>query len=546
MSINKILLISSPRMEKSSLKNANALHEVYPPLGLMYLSAMVKRELPRIAIKIYDLHLESIKAARVQQIVNWEAMVCAQIDEFKPDLVGLSTMFGASFSSAEKIGQQIRIKYPEIILVNGGVHITGIIKTRDRERLNSFSDFTCLNEAETHFVGLVRYLNRQQDFLKGVHVHNEALLRNPSHLLHDLETVDDVDTLPIPDFKAVDLHNYYRYGILSGAQTIDRDRPLATLLTVRGCIARCTFCSVRNFNGAGVRSHSSERVLSEIDILYKEHGIRHIDFVDDDFTNSKQRTLEIANGLITRSYDLTWSIGNGIRLGSLTDELLDKMAESGCTYFSLGIESGDADILLKVRKPLTLPMLKKGIVLLQRHPQIYYRANFMTGFPGESTEQLQRTFEVAASMKVDWCLFSIVKPLPDTEMYNDLLENNYEGVGNNSTANDYSFGTTIGMLTSEEDGRKVFDQTYYHNLKINFRDNPNLLGRNPFRAVKDFERVVNIAPNHAFAWSCLAQGYHQLNKHQESEYANLRTREILSSDLFWQEKFEELNVPIIV
>lgn len=54
----------------------------------MYLSAMVKRELPRIAIKIYDLHLESIKAARVQQIVNWEAMVCAQIDEFKTGLGG--------------------------------------------------------------------------------------------------------------------------------------------------------------------------------------------------------------------------------------------------------------------------------------------------------------------------------------------------------------------------------------------------------------------------------------------------------------------------
>lgn len=305
-------------------------------------------------------------------------------------------------------------------------------------------------------------------------MHNEALLRNPSHLLHDLETVDDVDTLPIPDFKAVDLHNYYRYGILSGAQTIDRDRPLATLLTVRGCIARCTFCSVRNFNGAGVRSHSSERVLSEIDILYKEHGIRHIDFVDDDFTNSKQRTLEIANGLITRSYDLTWSIGNGIRLGSLTDELLDKMAESGCTYFSLGIESGDADILLKVRKPLTLPMLKKRHSSTAAPSPNLLQGKFYDWFSGRKYGATSTHFEVAASMKVDWCLFSIVKPLPDTEMYNDLLENNYEGVGNNSTANDYSFGTTIGMLTSEEDGRKVFDQTYYHNLKINFRDNPNL------------------------------------------------------------------------
>ncbi len=545
MLIKKVLLIGSPRMALDSLTtDANISHEVYPPLGLMYLSAMIKRELVEIDVVIYDLHLESIKAAYAGQSVDWSKMVTSRIDEFQPDLVGLSTMFGASFSIAEKIGQEIRQKYPQMVIVNGGVHITGIIKTRDKEKLNSFSDFTCLNEAESHFVGLIRYLNLQQDFLKGVYVHNRVLLRDAAHLLPGIETVEDVDTLPMPDFGAVDLHNSYKYGILSGAQTIPRDKPLATLLTVRGCIARCTFCSVVNFNGAGVRMHSSQRVLEEIDVLYNEHGIRHIDFVDDDFTHSKQRTLEITQGLIARKYDLTWSIGNGIRLGSLTDELLQKMAESGCTYFSLGIESGDPEILKKIRKPLTLPMLRKGIELLQRHPQIYYRANFITGFPEETMEQLQRTFDVAATMQADWCLFSMCKPLPDTEMYNDLLENNYEGVGNNSTANDYSFQTTMGMLANEEEGKHIFDLTYYYNLKINFRDNPNLRGRNVERAVKDFERVTKISQNHAFAWHCLDLGYRKLNRLQDAEYARRNVHKIIENDLFWLKKFEELEVSI--
>ena len=111
----------------------------------------------------------------------------------------------------------------------------------------------------------------------------------------------------------VDIKNYYKHGILSAAQTVAYDTPLATMQTVRGCTARCTFCSVRNFNGFGVRTHSPDRVLKEIEILYKKFGIKHIDFVDDDFTVSRERVIQICKMLIERNYNLTWSIGNGVR-----------------------------------------------------------------------------------------------------------------------------------------------------------------------------------------------------------------------------------------
>ena len=61
--------------------------------------------------------------------------------------------------------------------------------------------------------------------------------------------------------------------------------------TVRGCIARCSFCAVRSFNGLGVRMHSSSRVLKEIDLLYNKFGIKHVDFVDDDFTYERENSL---------------------------------------------------------------------------------------------------------------------------------------------------------------------------------------------------------------------------------------------------------------
>ena len=39
-------------------------------------------------------------------------------------------------------------------------------------------------------------------------------------------------------------------------------------------------------------------------------------------------------------------------LGTLDDEILTCMADSGCTYVSLGIESGDEQMLKEMKKPL--------------------------------------------------------------------------------------------------------------------------------------------------------------------------------------------------
>ena len=447
-------------------------------------------------------------------------------------------MFGASFEGTKFVGETIKKHYKDIIVVCGGVHMTGLANNND-ENLK-FADFICLNESEYHFLWLVEYLNNEKDTLTGVVVNNKTLLRNEADLIPGSHVVQDLDTLPIPDFGSVDLKNYYKYGILSGAQTIDYDTPLATMQTVRGCIARCSFCAVRSFNGLGVRMHSSKRVLEEIDLLYNKFGIRHVDFVDDDFTYDRQRVMEITDGIIDRDYNFTWSIGNGVRLGSLDEEMLKNMEKSGCTYLSFGIESGDDEILRQMKKPLTLEILREKVKLLDICPKIYYRANFITGYPGETKEQLQKTMDVAEKYPWDWNLFSICKPLPDTDLWNELLENNadFEGVGNN-TDQDYNYSSYEGKVFNDAGDEYIFNTSYDFNLKSNFKNNKNLNGRNVVRAVKDFERIVAKVENHAFAWNCLAIGYKKLKQYEKSEHALENTIEIIKKNSFWRKKFIE-------
>ena len=548
--IKTILLINIPRLTVKQVNDqfesavslgtqakptAKTHYEVYPPLGLLYLSSMF-REKSNVDVHVFDMHFKSIRMLQKNIRVDWEKMIDDAIKEYQPDLVGLSSMFGASFEGTKIVGEAIKRHSKNIIIVCGGVHMTGLANNND-ENLK-FADFICLNESEYHFLWLVEYLNNEKDTITGVAVNNKSLLRNEADLLPGFHVVQDLDTLPIPDFGAVDLKNYYKYGILSGAQTIDYDTPLATMQTVRGCIARCSFCAVRSFNGLGVRMHSSSRVLKEIDLLYNKFGIKHVDFVDDDFTYERERVMEITDGLIDRDYNFTWSIGNGVRLGSLDEEMLKNMEKSGCTYLSFGIESGDDEILRQMKKPLTLEILRDKVKLLDLCPKIYYRANFITGYPGETKEQLQKTMDVAEKYPWDWNLFSICKPLPDTDLWNELLENNadFEGVGNN-TDQDYNYSSYEGKVYNDAGDEYIFNTSYDFNLKSNFKNNKNLNGRNIKRAVKDFERIVAMVENHAFAWNCLAIGYKKLKQYEKSEHAIKKTVEIVRKSNFWKEKF---------
>ena len=542
--IKKILFINTPRLTLKQLneysERSKYYWEVYPPLGFMYLSAAIKNEIKDIDIKVLDLHIESIKKSQNNEEVHWLNMSKDVVEEFKPDMIAISVMFGASFESAQMIGQYLRKEYPNIVIASGGVHVTGIVKEKNNGL--DFNDFVIIKESEKHFPQLIKYLNLETDMVNGVVPIKTNKVRKKEHFSGETDPVEHVDELPIPDYGIVDIKNYYKHGILSAAQTVAYDTPLATMQTVRGCTARCTFCSVRNFNGFGVRTHSPERVLKEIEILYKKFGIRHIDFVDDDFTVSRSRVIEICKMLIERKYNLTWSIGNGIRLGTLDDELLTFMADSGCTYFSLGIESGDDKMLKEMKKPLTLKILNKKAPLLERHTRIYYRANFITGYPDETPEQLNRTFECAKNYSWDWCLFSLCKPLPDTELYNKLLENKFEDTkfaSGKKTNESYNFQEHAGIVADEE--RKIFELTYNKNLEINFKLNKNLQGRHVKRAISDFERVTKLSENHAFAWNCLAIGYEKIQDQEKLKHAKEKTKTIIKNNSYWAQTFEELS-----
>ena len=94
---------------------------------------------------------------------------------------------------------------------------------------------------------------------------------------------------------------------------------------------------------------------NEMVYLSTEKGIRHFELLDDDFLaspNSEEDIIALLEGMVKfhEQFDTSWSAGNGLIAVSLNEKILSLIQDSGCCGFRIGIESGDAKMLRRIKK----------------------------------------------------------------------------------------------------------------------------------------------------------------------------------------------------
>jgi p-methyltransferase len=172
---------------------------------------------------------------------------------------------------------------------------------------------------------------------------------------------------------------------------IDRNY-IGSTLNIRtsiGCPYRCSFCNhpVR----AGIYDLSDIKAIGEELDRIKDVGItKNIIFVDDTLNVPRKRFKELCKLMIEREYDFNWF--SYFRINEADEETIKLMKESGCTGLFLGIESGDNDILKNMNKNANTATYLENINLLNKY-DIFSFGNFVVGFPGETSESLERTVD---------------------------------------------------------------------------------------------------------------------------------------------------------
>jgi anaerobic magnesium-protoporphyrin IX monomethyl ester cyclase len=371
-----ILLIQPP----SRIRQREEL--VVPPLGLAYLASTLRREGHRV--KILDAFALGM---------SWEEFE-AEIKKEKPDLIGM----GGMTPTIDNTLRAAKICRPHTrTLVVGGPHVS--VHREEFFRDCPEADFGVMGEGEAAFAGLVKRLEEGKDPWEGPGLVGPERANPPANFIEDL------DSIPFPSRNLLP-NQAYRYALWPG-------KKITTLITSRGCPYQCIFCDKSTF-GSKWRARSAQNVLEEIEQIVRDLKIKSIIFYDDLFTLSKQRVVQICQGILDRDLQIEWKCEG--RVDRVDEEMLRWMRKAGCTLIAYGVESGNQEGLEYLRKKTTLAQIRRAFELTHKaglRPMAY----FILGIPVETFEGGLQTIEFAKELNPEYAQFSILSPYKGTDLY---------------------------------------------------------------------------------------------------------------------------------
>ena len=376
----------------------NADH-IYPPLGICYLSAVLKKE--NYQVEIID---QAARGFNLQQIVRW-------IKKQDPDILGFSTLTASgSGISAALTSIEVKKWNPNIKIVFGNRHVNH----NDYRILNKYPqvDICVRDEGEYTFLELVKALERNQPLkdIKGLtYRENGKFKRNEQRPL-----IKDLDSIPLPDRKALKMEYTGSFGGLEFAP-----KGFTSMVSSRGCPYHCTFCYGKR--SIGFRTRSVENIMKEILHLESE-GYKYLNFVDDNFTVSKKRVIRLCRLMQKHKVDLDW-ICEG-RVNQVSDEMLREMKRANCRIIFFGVESANQRILDYYKKGIT-PAQSIAAVKKTRKAKIpLILGSFIVGAPGETFEEIYNTLKFAQKIDIDFPVHSLLGTMPGTDIWDEMVENN--------------------------------------------------------------------------------------------------------------------------
>jgi anaerobic magnesium-protoporphyrin IX monomethyl ester cyclase len=343
-----------------------------------------------------------------------------------PDLVGITCNSG----NMDAVRLMVRrLKRHGLPVILGGSHPTAL---PEQSLLYTGADMVAVGEGELTLVQVLEALSRTRNLSAVpslVWQENGRIAANPRG-----DLIPDINALPIPDRTLIDRSDYFGELVMTG----------------RGCPFNCAYCASRNIWGRKVRLRSTESVIGELQVLRQQAeqpagGSVHQDdsnslesrwgkggqsgdprpgrwvvkVLDDTFTVSRQRTLDILREIVARGLN-RFEFTGGVRADTLDHTIVAAMAEANFKRVTLGVESGSPRILKMIRKGETNDDVQRAVELLRGHG-IHSHAFFMIGLPDETADDIELSKNLIRRVRPDHVEINMVTPYPGTDIFTKLI-----------------------------------------------------------------------------------------------------------------------------
>lgn len=373
---------------------------VVPDLGLLYLYSALREN----GLEATLLHCPKEGILTDSQ---WEAVLDAN-KHLK--IIGFKSM-SHDHNIIKRMAGKVKEKLPHCTTIVGGPHVTSLPDYVLRD-MGLVMDFGFNGEGE---IGFPLFCKNILEGDSVEHVPGLVFRKGEEIQVNPRSIVNNLDELPRIRWEEVDLGSYPKWM---------SSLPFIPIMATRGCPFLCTYCSAPTIVGRKMRYRSKENVIAELRHLKQTHNVKNVTFTDDELTLNRRYFSELCHGIIDEKLDLLWEANNGVRLDTMDEEILDLMHQSGCRYIAVGIESASDEILERVKKKITTKTIRERVAVV-KNSKIVPQGLFMLGFPGETEDQINDTIQFAIELDIDKTNFSIFMPLPGTESFRELVEQNH-------------------------------------------------------------------------------------------------------------------------
>ncbi|HUL40104.1 MAG TPA: radical SAM protein [Methanomassiliicoccales archaeon] len=376
-----------------------------PPTGLLALAAYVERELEGVEVAVLDCQAEEKDWKDVENYFS----------SFSPDIVA-SSGFTCNAYVCAKVAETAKKVNPRIVTIMGGQHFS----STDVESLTSFPEIDLIvrGEGERTLVELISALRAKGDLGKvdGLTFRNgDRMVRTP-----DRELIADLDSLPYPAYHLVEGNlSKYHFTMMAGKKRY------LILEGSRGCWHKCAFCTQwRHWSGTW-RSKSPKRLAEEMAHMRDDLGAGFIWLTDDNFEYSK-RGEDLARELDVQRFDesTAWFFQSRTDDIARHPETVSRLRKVGNNWQLVGVESGSPQTLKDFKKGETVGDAKEAVRILKENG-VFSQAMLVIGSRSDGHASIQAARDFIHELDPHLVIYSILTPLPGTEVHTEALKNGW-------------------------------------------------------------------------------------------------------------------------
>lgn len=369
-------------------------------LGIEYLSSVLKIAGHETEL-IFDPGIGDVeyKFEFLGKSFDITKKMISKLKSYSPDLIAFSSLTNL-YPWVSKMSALIK-KEMDIPIIVGGLHPTIL---PEHVIANPNIDMICIGEGEEAILELVDSMqNKKLDYsIKNIWFKkNGDIIKNPTRPL-----IQNLDSLPFPD-KDI----FRRYGCFSERLYV---------MTGRGCPYQCTYCfnsyyrQLLNRDGHPyVRRRSVENVIQELNFFKSKYKIKEIFFYDDIFTTNNN-WIEKFCLIYKKEIHLPFKIL--VHPHTVRKNMMRLLADAGCIYVDMGIESGSEEIRCKLLKRNEKDHDIINAAKILKDVGIKFCTLNIVGFPGETCEQMWQTYELNRKISPNGTIVTIFYPFPKTEL----------------------------------------------------------------------------------------------------------------------------------